>query len=651
MIRSSKSVSTNGRKVVTSSMSFPSIGNAQMGGLNYGFPGSMNVSAIGSGMLNNLDTLLFGLMPQDELSLTRYYRDIYAYDVIAGPAVDLMSTLPFSEFTLEGGTDEDLEPFHRSIKHLRADSLLPDGAKDYLVTGKFCTTLLYDQQKKIFIDTMPHPSENLILTSTPLYTAEPLIELRLDRVLKNFLTSQNPYLTKVRNRIPQNVLKLLLSSDKVALDSLTTVFIPRKENSRSTGVSAYRRVLPWYLLEKLLYRGTLSEATKRQRAIGHITMGNENWDPTDADLQAMAGLWQQADLDPLGAILATRPDVQYSEVRPGGDFWKVTDIQDQLNSLKYKGLGVSDGLLSGEANLNAADTALSVFLDQLRSFRELMTRKFFYEKVFPAIAVIHDKRKKDNVLDDVQDEIDQSDFSHGERNDAQDRQEARVRRMRVQAEEQKKSKDGFRKKTQDTGSLFIPTVRWHKQLRPEADREYMDVLNTLADHGVPITLRAWAAAGGMDLDKMLHELEEDIALRDAIKSLAAESDGGGEGGGSDYDDEGGDGGGDGGGDSAYEDGPPPGSDEGVRADFASVRKVLAAASRRKAKPFLARDFGIRGSEVVGKSKTGKDKYIPNQKRAVQKENEVAARALARLSDRSHFDKTLAKAKGQKTKAK
>lgn len=632
MIRTSKSVTVKKGELVTAA--FPSLGSTSIAGNNM-FSGNMSVSTIGSGMLNNLDTLLFGLMPQDELSLYRYYRDIYAYDPIAGPAVDLMSTLPFSEFTLTGGTDADLEPYNNSIKQLQADSLLPDGAKDYLVVGKFCCTLLYDPSKKVFIDSIPHIVENLTITNSPLYNSSPMIELSLDRMTRQFLHSDNPYLSKLRSKIPGPMLQVLRSSNRVQLDPLTTVFVPRKDGTRSTGVSAYKRILPWYLIEKLLYRGTLSEVSRRQRSVGHITMGNENWDPTDQDLQAIAALFQQADLDPLGAVLATRPDVNYSEIRQGGDFFKIFDVQDQLNSLKYKALGISDGLLSGEANLNAADSALSVFLDQLRSFRATMTRMFFYEKIFPTIALIHNKRKKENLLDDVQDEVREG--------------SSEEQHMEQRAQVLAKEKARYNFKPKDKSDLFIPTIHWQKQLRPEADREYMDVLNTLAEHGVPITLRSWAAAGGMDLDKMLHELEEDTLLRQAIQELV-ESTGSPEQE-QDYQDQ-----------DQDEDVEEPGfkglqdsDSDNVLNDFRtsgpeykSVAKVLAAMHRSRRRPFLSRNFGSQ-SEVTASTKTGKKKWVHNQHQKARQQNEIVAKALTRLSDPQHFDQVLRNTKSRNKK--
>ena len=84
---------------------------------------------------------------------------------------------------------------------------------------------------------------------------------------------------------------------------------------KASGVSMFRRVVPIYLLEKMLYRGTISESQRRQRAIMHIQAGSETWTPINTELQGLVALFQQADLDPTGAIVATRNDVNVGEVR------------------------------------------------------------------------------------------------------------------------------------------------------------------------------------------------------------------------------------------------------------------------------------------------------------------------------------------------
>ena len=102
----------------------------------------------------------------------------------------------------------------------------------------------------------------------------------------------------------------------------------------------------------------------------------------------------------------------------------------------------------------------------------------FYEKLFPVLAKVHELYERS-----------EADLKHG-----------------VRTSKGKKR-------------LLIPKVHWQKQLRPEADADYLNVLDMVAGKGVPITLRTWASAAGLDLDSLIRNLEEDAKLREKIKKL------------------------------------------------------------------------------------------------------------------------------------
>lgn len=296
--------SVNNRHQVLSS--FTSYGGAPSG--------SAVISAPGMG--NQTDTMLQGILDEsNEKTLLNYYRDIYNYDPVAGAAVDLMSTLPFSDFTLMGASEEELEPHNTAIEMLGMKSILPEASIDYLVLGKFICSIIYKRDAKNFTDLVPHPVENIKLVASPLYGADPLIILNVPQSYRDFIQSKNPHFQMLRDRLNKPMLDAL-TGRQVMLDSLTTLYIPRKTFTNSLGTSLYRRILPMYLFERILYRGTLTEAGRRQRSTLHITAGDgEDWIPTEEELRNVVSLFQQADLDPMGAIIATRTDIQTNEIR------------------------------------------------------------------------------------------------------------------------------------------------------------------------------------------------------------------------------------------------------------------------------------------------------------------------------------------------
>jgi intein/homing endonuclease len=127
---------------------------------------------------------------------------------------------------------------------------------------------------------------------------------------------------------------------------------------------------------------------------------------------------------------------------------------------------------------NTMEISLSVFIENLRTFRDNLVSRIFYEKMFPILAEIHGFRKRT-----------QAELAH---------------RIRIEG------------KTVDS-SLIIPQFNFHKQLRPEADTAYLEVLSTMEEKGIPVPLRTWAAAGGLNLEKIFDMKDEDIENRKSVQ--------------------------------------------------------------------------------------------------------------------------------------
>lgn len=569
----------------------PSMGS----GMNMGMYGNLNISAI-STYFQRSETLLRGIADEQEVAFRTFYRDIYRYDVVAGTAVDLMSVLPFSDFTLQGASPEQLDVFNRNLDNMGIRSLFPKISVDYFVSGRSISSMLFNNDLKSFTDLISHNPDNADVRPSPLFMTEPKITIRIDAELKNFLNSKDYYFQKLKQRIPPQVLAAMRNNNHAVLDPLTTLFLPRQLTPRSTGTSIYRRLIPIYLLEKVLYRGTITEAARRQRAIGHIMVGSQYWEPQDADLQAILSLFQQADLDPNGALVATRNDVQYQDVRQAGDFWKWTDVSEQLTPMKMRAMGCSEALLSGDANWNTQDAALSLFLEGLRAYREQATRSMLYDRIFPIVSIVNgfkpDKRYMETGnanIDSLDDETEDQLLFH-----------------------QRGSTD-----------LVIPSVRWNKQLKPEADREHLDVLNTLAERGVPIGLRTWSAAGGINLDEQMNEVKNDVKIRKKIAKLT----------GIDYADQ------------SFQGSDTEQELSHMLKDMSDkeVRSAVEIMLGRDRKPLLGRDFGA-AQEVIGSTRTGKPKVVHNQTKAHREANERFAASLKRISDPARFKESLNHAK-------
>lgn len=563
----------------------------------------------------DVDPLLKDIIFSEDLEqkklVNRLYRDMYYNDSVCGSAVDMLSTLPFSDFTLGGVTDKKaMRAFQETLERLNARTMLPHLSTDHLVDGAFIGSLLFNRTSKKFFDIMPHRNDNSKIDSLPFFGQDPIITVAIPENVRASLGSDSNRITNLRQRLGDDVINLLMQ-DALELDPLTTVYIPRKTFSTGEGVSFFRRVLPIYLIEKNLFRGTLVESSRRQRGILHLQLGDgDQWEPTVADMEFMTELFMNADADPLGAIIATRLGVESQEIRQGGDFWKVTDTWDSTAMFKLRALGISESFLSGDANYATADSSLTVFIESLRAYRDMITRRLFYNKIFPLVSLVNgltvnDRGKlirKDGLLDS-------------------DNMQANLDKMA----------DGTR--------LLIPNVHWSKQLKPEGDTQYMDMLTSLSEKGIPVPMRAMAAAGGFNLDSLLSDSDDDLDLLKRVSEYGkkvsdikkkygpSEDEGGG---------------------SGFASGGEADLREYLNYANGSRSSVLSQATGKR--PSLAqRDFG-EDQEIVGRDKMGKKKYIHNQKAAQERANRSIAKALGEVTKHKRTPLTHRTVTSQKSKS-
>jgi hypothetical protein len=293
-------------------------------------------------------------------------------------------------------------------------------------------------------------------------------------------------------------------------------------------------------------------------------------------MQAVLGQFQMSEMDPLGAWIVTRQGVQVQDIRPGGDFWKWTDLIDTLVPYKLRGLGVSEAYLSGDVSYAAAETAMSSFTENLAAIREYLTLKLFTQKLFPLIAVTNKLYK------------DIGKAARGTTHQA------------------------FLHNLRNRENLYIPEVRWHKTL-DNHDPGMMDMLEKLGEKGIPVPLKMWAAAANVSLDMLLGDLKDDEKIRDAVEQITGKPV-----------------------DTTVNDGTE--GDDGM-GEFAAMKQALTRVGSDRAqhrrKPLLARSFVYRDGtpmdEPIRASKSGNKVHsVYNTKAAKSKVNDAIITAARRI---------------------
>lgn len=250
------------------------------------------------------------------IDLNNLYREIYLYDTVSGPTVDLMCNLPWSDFTLSGVDDPVVrQTYEDSLYELNVEDLMPKLSVSYLVLGTVIGSLIFNESKGIFTDLIVQDPDFCEVTEIPLSGYDPKIDLKVNPEFKKFLRSKDPRDVAARKEIPSTLLNKLLKGNKIELEPLSTIYINRNYVPGLNTVSYYNRIVPIWLIEKALMRGTIIGSWRRQRSILHIQAGNEDWTPTSGQLASIAQMFTNADQDPQGAVVVTRQGIDTNEVR------------------------------------------------------------------------------------------------------------------------------------------------------------------------------------------------------------------------------------------------------------------------------------------------------------------------------------------------
>ena len=289
--------------------------------------------------------------------------------------------------------------------------------------------------------------------------------------------------------------------------------------------------------------------------------------------------FQETEQDPISSYVATVLDVNTEEILPPGSDWRWSDSVPNLNELKLMALGVSTSFLQGDSSFSTQDLGISTFLEGVAGYRRFYTTRVYYGKLFPIIARLNE-------------------FYEDDKSPKETSATTEVRRLQT-----------LQTELNDTRKLEYPQIQWHKTLRPEADRDQLDVMQTLDEKGVPLPIRTWAAIGGFDLDQLIKDMEGDKAIRDRIKSLK----------------------------------PPPPPDEDGGGRFASLEGGVPRETARLSN-IVNRPYAEADMELWDTTKTGKRRWVMNQSRRSRQINEKVYASLQRLSDKNHMYQTLKQAK-------
>lgn len=503
------------RRIIEQARLAPTVAETALSALTGGMSGLPGGTVTGGVSPPGLQgELLNDFLPNNPVMRRRIFREMYYNDPIVGMGVDLLSTFPFSDFTLTGVNDETrLKKFAAAVDMIDVKTLLPQLSTDYLVLGKFIGSLNWNGRDKIFDALLPHNVDFCKLQNVPIHGVDPVVTIELPDDLRKLLEGNTKESTQqLRDnikRIPEDLLKKMTTKGGIPLDPENVIYIVRPGMVGDyEGVSMLQRILPVWLIEKALIRGTLDQVWKRQRGILHAQLGGDDWEPSQNDYTAVQELILGADHDPTGAVLVTRSGVNISEIRRGDDFWRYDMISDWARGLKLQAMGISEAFISGDATISALEGAVSVSLAHFKSYRDMLTKQIFYDKVFPTIAIANNYKRRDRKSIVLGSDMSEADYRayreerawfDGIKYDPIDGQ--------IYAEF---AASGVNIYNTDLTQYSMPKVTWNATLDQNTDTKLNDLLKMAEEHGVPVPMRTWVAASQMTVEELIEQKESDL---------------------------------------------------------------------------------------------------------------------------------------------
>ena len=429
--------------------------------------------------------------PRAKQTHNKLMRQIYDFDPIAGPAIDLYSDLPWSSFDIGGVSDPAiLHIYEDALNNLKLEHYLPQITANYLVYGRICLHFLFDAGPGVWTNFILHDDDDIRITPVPLLNEDPLVDLMPSASLKAFIMSKDERAQVYKDMFPSDLIDRIERGEPLPMDNSNTLYLPRRSMaSDHLGTSMFSRIIGLITLERALFNASVARAQRSAGTIRILKMGRsgvDGWLPTDEEVTSAVTSLMMAEEDPVASIVGFKTsDVTVEAIAGSGQdsLWKISDENSYIEAAKMKALGLSETMLSGDATYNNLDTSLSIFLEKVKTMRDFFTRKIIIERVFEPLAKAHGFYQKDGLT------------------------KSRSLQPRGFVSNKIKIKD-----TSDS-QLILPTIQWTKPLEPRMDSSLIELLDKAEEKGLPITLRKWATATGQNISEIQGQISDDLKLR------------------------------------------------------------------------------------------------------------------------------------------
>lgn len=208
---------------------------------------------------------------QSQTELYKIFREIYTMDAITGPCIDQLASLPWSTYTLLGITDPKIHQMYSDcLSELNLIRLMTYISTTYLVLGNVICSLVFDKDRGIFSDCILFNPDDCEMIPIPMIGYDPKVNVKISKDVIAFLNSQDIRDLEAKKELSIELQQSLKSGKSVQLEPLNTIIISRTPVPGIQNMSYLSRILPIWIVEKALSRGTIISSAERQRGILQI---------------------------------------------------------------------------------------------------------------------------------------------------------------------------------------------------------------------------------------------------------------------------------------------------------------------------------------------------------------------------------------------
>lgn len=424
-------------------------------------------------------------LPKDIKRNNRWCRWFYDHDEMIGAILDVHAELPYSRARMKVDDPVIQRVIDECIDKTNFFSMLPSIDLEYMKVGEVFIYTHWNESLGMWDSIVLHNPDYIEVRYSPFADREPVLELTPNEELRSLVHSTKPEEQQLKKRLPQDIVKRVLTGRNIILNSSDSTHIARRSNPYDLrGTSIVRRLFRLLQYEDKLREAQITISDNFIYPLKIFKLGDENkgWIPNASHQKALAQMLQQANFDPNFSLIY-HYGLKVDVITVADKLLKMDNEWTEINKKKCMALGVSEEFLTKGESYAAANVGLQTQLARYKAKRDLFEIKWIRDKFFRVMAEKNGWYKRDAR------EI--------------------VGHYRVT-----RTGDELNKR------IILPNIIWDKKLVLRDDQQYLTFLNNVYANGKgPVSVLTLLMAMGLTLDEELSnkekqkELEEKFGLK------------------------------------------------------------------------------------------------------------------------------------------